>query len=224
MARDIEISVDEYYHLYNRGVDKRPIFLCDDDYTRFLRLLHVCNSDKPVVYKFIQGLALDKIEIGIRVTAVGAQCLMPNHFHLLAKEVVEGGITKFMSKLSTAYSMYFNKKYNRTGALLESKFKAKHITSDDQLKYLYTYIHLNPVKIIEPEWKKNGIKDLQAVKKYLSSYHYSSYLDYQNSDRVEGCLLSKSEFPEYFGTKQDFQSEISEWLEYERSLQGQALE
>ena len=82
---------------------------------------------------------------------IGAYCLMPNHFHLLIRETAEGNISRFMLKLQTGYPMYFNKKYQRTGALFEGKFKAKHITNDNHLKYLFAYLHLNPVKITDPQ-------------------------------------------------------------------------
>ena len=84
---------------------------------------------------------------------------MPNHFHILVKEKIENGISKFMGKLTTGYSMYFNKRYDRTGSLFQGVFKSVHADSDEYLKYLFAYIHLNPIKLINPEWKENGIKD-----------------------------------------------------------------
>src|SRR3989338_5483185 len=100
---------------------------------------------------------------------------MPNHFHLLLKEIEMGGISQFMGKLSTAYSMYFNKKYERTGSLFEGRFKSSRIANDNYLHYLFAYIHLNPIKLIEPMWKEKGINDFARAKEFLGRYNYSSY-------------------------------------------------
>src|SRR3989338_2657209 len=123
MNRKFQFSVGEFYHLYNRGSNKMPIFLDDSYKKRFIKLLFVCNSKKPVVFKTIQGLPLDEIDRGETLVDIGSYCLMPNHFHLLIREKMENGISLFMEKLSTAYSMYFNKKNERTGGLFEGTFK-----------------------------------------------------------------------------------------------------
>jgi len=157
-TRDFSFSVDEYYHIYNRGTDKRIIFLDDDDKERFIKLLFIANGTEPFVFRdFPIGLPYVEIDRGEVFVAIGAYCLMPNHFHILVREKTEGGIVKFMSRVLTSYSSYFNKKYERTGRLFEGTFKAKHVDSDRYLKYLFAYIHLNPIKIIDKEWKKNGI-------------------------------------------------------------------
>jgi len=102
MERKFRFSVGEFYHLYNRGNNKADIFLNNDDKKRFLKLLYVCNSSQPVVFKTIQGLPLDKIERRDTLIDIGAYCLMHNHFHLLAREKIKNGISIFMEKLLTA--------------------------------------------------------------------------------------------------------------------------
>ena len=116
-----------------------PLFLDIPDRERFVKLLFVCNGTNPVVFKTIQGLPLDKIERGETLVDIGLYCLMPNHFHLLVKEKKENGISMFMEKLSTSYSMYFNKKNERTGRIFENTFKATHVDNDEYLKYLFAY-------------------------------------------------------------------------------------
>ena len=155
--RKVAFVVDEYFHIYSRGVDKRKIFLDDRDRRRFVRLLYLCNNDKPIVYKLVKDKPLREIHIGERLVAIGAYCLMPNHFHLLIREVNDGGIVKFMRKLLTAYSSYFNKKYSRTGALFSSEFKAQHLNTDEYLKYVFSYIHLNCLKLSDPDWKNQKL-------------------------------------------------------------------
>ena len=214
MNRKFQFSVGEFYHLYNRGSNKMPIFLDDSYKKRFIKLLFVCNSKKPVVFKTIQGLPLDEIDRGETLVDIGSYCLMPNHFHLLIREKMENGISLFMEKLSTAYSMYFNKKNERTGGLFEGTFKAIYANDDDYLKYLFTYIHLNPIKIIDPNWKEEGIKDKNKAKEFLREYVFSSYMDYLGADRPESGIINKQAFPDYFSTQQDFNYTINDWLSF----------
>lgn len=216
MERKIKFSVDEFYHIYNRGNNKAKIFLDNNDHKRFQKLLYVCNSTKPIVFKTVQGRSLDEIERGERLVNINAYCLMPNHFHLIIHEQVEGGITRFMGKLSTAYSMYFNKKNDRTGSLFEGRFKAKHVDEDNYLKYLLSYVHLNPVKIIEPAWKESGISDREAAKKYLKEYQYSSYVDFIGQSREEKNILNVESLPDYFGTFNEFEDFVDEWLTFNK--------
>ncbi len=219
MNRNFKFSFGEYYHIYNRGTDKRIIYGNSNDHNRFIVLLHLCNSTTEVDISNLirEGRTFTDLintDVNNRLVDIGTYCLMDNHFHLLLREKTEGGISLFMKKLSTAYSMYFNKKYSRTGGLFEGTFKARHVDTDVYLKYLFSYIHLNPVKIIDPEWKENGIKDREAAKKYLAEYTYSSYLDYMRSERIEGKILNKAAFPEYFAEFKDFEQFIDEWLSF----------
>ncbi len=224
MTRNTLFSKGEFYHLYNRGTDKRKIFLDEKDYKRFMSLLFVCNGTSHVNLReqFSRGLSFsDLVDFnrGDNIVNIGAYCLMPNHFHLLVHEKVERGLSTFMKKLLTAYSMYFNKKYKRTGRLFEGSFKSKHIENDEYLKYLYAYIHLNPIKIIDPKWKENGIEDRKAAKNYLNSYRYSSYLDGSSfSHRLENEILNKDAFPKYFLKQKDFYEYIDYWLDFGQTL------
>ena len=214
MERKFKFSEGEYYHVYNRGVDKRDIFLVGDDSRRFQKLLFVANSTKAVEMRLVKNLPLEKIEIGEKIAAVGAYCLMPNHFHILVKEITQGGISSLMSKLSTGYSMYFNTVNKRTGSLFQGAFKAEHVDNDEYLKYLYSYIHLNPVKLIDPTWKEVGIRDAEKSRQYLERYHHSSYPDYLGVDREEKLILSKADFPEYFDKPKEFTEHTNDWLEF----------
>ncbi|MHB0978235.1 MAG: transposase [Minisyncoccota bacterium] len=225
-VRKFIFSFDEFYHLYSRGVDKRLIFLDDKDRQRFTRLLFICNGSNPVVYKTIQGRALDEIKTGEKLVSIGAYCLMPNHFHLLVKETNEGGIVKFMSKLLTAYSSYFNKKYERTGALFSSEFKAVHIDSDEHLKHMFAYIHMNPLKIINPKWKTDRRGNSEENLNFLKEYTFSSYPSYLNNYLEESLILNKDAFPEYFSDTKEWESSIESWLDTESfaPIQGPALD
>ena len=156
-----------------------------------------------------------KVNRGDTIVNIGAYCLMPNHFHFLLREKIHGGISIFMKKLLTAYSKYFNEKNTRTGTLFEGRFKAEHANNDQYLKYLFAYIHLNPVKLIDGDWKEKGIKDLSGAKKFLAEYIYSSYPDYTGSDRLQRKIIQQTCFPEYFSSEKEFLSFLDEWLKFE---------
>lgn len=200
--------------MYNRGASKTNIFVSDADRDRFCKLLFVCNSVEPVTFRSIKNLSFEKIGRGDTLVDVGAYCLMPNHFHILLRQKSGEGITIFMKKLLTAYSMYFNTKYKRTGVLFQGRFKATHADNDEYLKYLFSYIHLNPIKIIDPLWKENGITNIGRAKKYLEGYQYSSYQDYLEKEREESLILKKDAFPEYFEDIVNFRKCIHEWLSF----------
>lgn len=215
MTRKINSFAEgEYYHIYNRGIEKRDIFLDQSDFNRFIVLLRIANSKEPVhiqkTRKKGQGLTLTNDKE--KILEIGSYCLMSNHFHLLIKETTEGGISKFMSKIMTAYTMYFNKRYERSGALFQGTFKAEHANSDEYLKYLFSYIHLNPVKLINPDWKEKGVENKNEVISFLKDYKYSSYLDYIGVNREENKIINKEVFPEYFLSTNDFEREIFDWL------------
>ena len=152
---------------------------------------------------------------------------MPNHFHLYLisprpglgeeKEESEQLISLFIRKLCVGYSGYFNKKYDRTGSLFEGKFKAVHIIDDIQAKYLFSYIHLNPIKLIDPTWKEEGIKDVNKALSFLNEYKWSSYLDYIGVKRKENIILNREHFPDYFSGGSNFNKEILEWLKFKEN-------
>lgn len=213
--RKINLVQGEYYHIYNRGNDKKVIFKDKEDYERFVGLMYVCNQKvnfKSDDLRKDQGLF--NVEKNTKLVDIGVYCLMPNHFHILIIQTEDEGITKFMQKVTTAYVMYFNKKYERTGSLFEGKFKAEHAGNDRYLKYLYSYIHLNPIKLVDKKWKEEGIKDKSKALEYLNQYKYSSYLDYLRENRVQNKVLNINSFPQYFLTKKVFEKEIFEWLSY----------
>ncbi len=216
--RKISFAEGEYYHIYSRGNSKQKIFHDAADYQRFMMLLYACNQENAFkINNLPKGKNIYDIQMGKRITSLGTYCLMPNHFHLLVKETMSDGITIFMRKVMTAYVMYYNKKYKRTGKLFEGPFIAEHITEDRYLKYLFAYIHLNPIKLIDTQWKENGLKDVCSAKRFLSSYKYSSFLTYIEIQRPENKIITLSDFPPYFSKIGDMWKEINSWLNYKIS-------
>lgn len=215
MGRGLSFAPGEFYHIYNRGTDKRRVFCDTYDYRRFLALLYICNQNKRVELTKV-GITnvFTTIRIGEPLVHIVAYCLMPNHFHLVFKENIEGGISLFMQKVTTAHTMHFNKRNGRTGALFEGSFKARHIDNDLYFKYLIAYVHLNPIKLIEPHWKETGISDRIRACAYLDRYAYSSYLDYSGNERHERAILDMTMLPTYFDFSTDFKSCVTEWLNH----------
>ena len=166
--RKVNLVNGEYYHVYNRGNSKQKIFHDNEDYFRFISLMYACNSVNNFrIFTLAKEESPYDFERGKQIVSIGSYCLMPNHFHILITQTEERGISKFIQKLTTAYVMYYNKKYKRTGGLFEGKFKSEHLNNDRYLKYLFSYIHLNPVKLIDTDWKEAGIKDKRKIIKFL---------------------------------------------------------
>ena len=158
----IPIELESFHHVYNRGTDKRIVFGDSEDYERFILYLNILNDveiKSPTDVGIITGRKIYSPSAERLVNLV-AFCLMPNHFHLLLQEHVTGGISKFMHRLSTAYTMYFNDKQDRSGALFQGRFKSKFVDTELYLLKIIDYIHVNP-------------KNLPGSLKYeWSSYHY----------------------------------------------------
>ena len=222
MLRKDPFVTGEYYHIYNRGIDKRVIFKLKRDYERFMMLLYISNSEESlrlddIINKrgkdFNEVLMLDKNE---PLVSIGAWCLMTNHFHLLVRQEIDGGITKFMRKLGVGYSMFFNIKYQRKGALFGGLFKANLIGNDDSyMKHLFGYIHLNPLDIQFPDWNKEISKTSSAMREFLESYRYSSYPEYIGKDRVENRIIERKNFPEYFKDSESFKNFTEDYFDIE---------
>ena len=213
--RKINLVQGEYYHIYNRGNSKQKIFHDKEDYLRFISLLYISNTSENFnLYDLARDPNFDIYDLERKnlLVNIGAYCLMPNHFHILITQIEENGISKFMQKLGTAYSMYYNKKYERTGGLFEGKFKSQHLDTDRYLKYIFSYIHLNPIKLIQKDWKEKGIKNIKEAIDYLNKYTYSSCLDFLGEKRVQNKILNTESFPKYFPNKASFIEEILEWL------------
>lgn len=162
---------NSYYHVFNRGVEKRLIFLEETDYLQFLYYLFVYLAPLPQVLASYPKLKANLQRNNLYTkTELNAYCLMPNHFHLLIRQYEKNGVEKLMKQLANAYTGYFNQKYNRVGPLFQGRYKAKLIEHDDYLMYLSAYIHRNPLPLL-------------ANNRKLQDYRWSSYQLYQQKDQ-----------------------------------------
>ena len=159
----VAIELESFHHVYNRGTDKRIIFNDIEDFRRFVLYLNVVNDVdvKSPAHMGAYENEESRLENSERLVNLIAFCLMPNHFHLLLQERVAGGISKFMQRLGTAYTMYFNEKNERGGALFQGRFKNRLVDSELYLLKVIDYIHLNPKKL------SGSLRGYE-----WSSYHY----------------------------------------------------
>jgi putative transposase len=227
--RKVPLVSGEFFHIYNRGNSKQEIFLDDEDKNHFVKLLYLSNSRKKFSFRddiIDKNIDAWDFEKGENLVSIGAWVMMPNHFHIYLVSPSPGGgeesnkknetnIALFMHKLSMSYALYFNKKHNRTGSLFEGTFRSTYLGNDNQAKYLFSYIHLNPIKLIDSKWKEKGISNLNLALEYLNTYKWSSYDDHRGILRRENKILNLKDFPKYFSNIKDFNSEILSWLQYE---------
>ena len=195
--RKVPFAVNEWYHCYNRGIEKRIVFKDSQDYRRFLELLYLANDEFPLrrddigTHKFEEILHIPR---GKKLVAIGAFCLMPNHFHLVVKEVSEGGITAFMRKIGTAYAMYFNVRHGREGNLFLRPFQSRHVSTDRYFQHLINYVHCNPAILYEPEWKTGNVVDPQFLGEHIVAYPYSSLGAYADAHTPTRTILDAEVF------------------------------
>lgn len=202
--RKTPFIVNGLYHVYNRGVDKRPVFTRFGHYLRFQNTVHSILNTGSATQRlaYNQGLAL-KSKVSIL-----AYCLMPNHYHFLIKETQDGGISEFMQKLNTSYTMYFNLNNHRSGHLFEYAFKAKMIESDEVLLHVSRYIHLNPV-----------VKHL--VEK-PHDWRWSSYKEYFDIEAKHIC--DTEQILRYFSTTNTYTAFVEDAIAYKTLIQDIELE
>lgn len=197
MITRMPFASGEWYHCFTRGIDKRATFKERRDYERFLQQMHVCNTARTIHRSDLAMRSTEeilKIPLTDKLVAVGAFCLMPNHFHLILSESKDNGIPRFMQKLGTAYSMYFNIKNKRTGGLFVSPFRSKRLHNDEYFQYALQYIHCNPAELYEPRWKEGHVSDMQTLENKLRSYPYSSLGAFENEQHPLRGLVDRSIF------------------------------
>jgi len=204
---------DQIYHLYNRGVEKRKIFLDKQDYLRFIHNLFELNNEESIIntsYHFdpqfpgeIRRLKQERKPRRLLVEIL-IFTLMPNHFHLILKQKKEKGIVKFMQKMGTGYTMYFNKKYQRVGGLFQGRFKAARVKDEAHFTHLPFYIHTNPLDLFH-------YRGSTSIMESLRSYRWSSFLDYIGNKNFPS-VTSRELFLEFFGGQKEYEKVTREWI------------
>lgn len=233
--RKQQFITGDLYHITARAIDDNLIFKDQKDYFRGIFSIYEFNNSIPVNIfnrrlarvvekkkeKFCELgahkiLAKDEREKFVEVLAF---CFMPNHTHLLVRQAKDGGISKFMQKVGGGYGGYFNRKYQRKGHVFQNEFKSVHIESDKQLIAVINYIHANPISLIEPNFKEQGIKNSKKVIKFLEEeFRWSSLFDYLGKENFKS-VTERDFILEILGGSGGCRSLLRDWINYKKVSQ-----
>jgi len=229
--RKIPFVIGTIYHVYNRGVAKCFICQGEADNWRFLQGLCLFN-DKTVSSNVLWQLDKKRGRLTLNVlkeyivsheqereslVRILAYCIMPNHFHLLLQEIVEGGISAFMHKFGVGYTGYFNKKHGRVGSLFQGTFKSIPVGNEQYLQYLLVYINvLNPGQLVEPNLKEEGIQNIEGVLSFAENYAWSTHQEYLQKRR--SLIVDKGLLGEMFPHVNGYRSFVRQVLEDKKYL------
>lgn len=214
-ARTIPLVSGEYYHIFNRGINKQQVFLDARDYKRAVEAMRFYIANQPVKLSRFFSLSnlerqklLEKIEKEDNsLVKLICFCLMPNHFHFLLRQTKNFGISKFMSNFQNSYTRYFNTRYEKIGPIFQGQFKAVRVEDDKQLIHLSRYIHLNP-------YSSFIVKNLNK----LVDYPWSSFPEYLSDVNNEIC--DKEVILSSFQDKNKYKMFVFDNADYQRTLEG----
>ena len=222
---------EEIYHVVLRGIDDNLIFKDTNDYYRGIFSIYEFNTTKPItirarrqarakIKKILKETNRDPFSVideRDKLVEILAFCFMPNHIHLLMKQLKNNGVTQFMRKFGAGYGGYFNRKYNRKGYVFQNRFSAVHIKNDNQLKTIFIYIHTNPVALREPGWKEKGIKNPKRAIKFLENYKWSSYSDYISKKNLPS-VTERNFILEIMKKEKGCKDFVEHWIKYKRKI------
>jgi putative transposase len=231
------IVPNEFYHTYNRGVEKRNIFLDDKDYIRGVHDIYEFNDENAVSnFKYrldrlsqteiSRDLYRDRISIDERqkqrkiLVDLMCWCLMPNHYHFFSRSKIKDGLSKFHQKFGIGFTGYINLKYKRNGVLFQGKYKRVRVINDSQASHLVCYIHSNPLELWKPDWKEKKLTalELQNALKFLEKYRWSSHLDYLGIKNFPS-LISTEFLLKFFKGPENYKKFFIDWLkQYEENI------
>jgi len=215
---------DEYYHVVVRAVGDAVVFDDEKDFYRGIFSIYEFNNDNSVnMWNRRKERAVEKKRIcptsptlqkREKFVEVLAFSFMPNHLHMILKQIKENGISKFMQKVGTGYANYFNKKYDRKGHLF-NKFRAVHIKDDNQLMVDFVYVHSNLISLAEPGWKEKGIKNPEKVIKFLENNNRHSYPDYLGKKNFSS-VTERDFLLELMGGVKGCREAVNDWIMHKK--------
>jgi len=220
----IQLVNGEYYHISLRAVGDTVVFENENDFYRGIFSIYEFNNDKGVnIWKRRNERSVEKKRLSPtsptlqereKFVEILAFSFMPNHLHLILKQLKDNGISKFMQKVGTGYANYFNKKYSRKGHLF-NKFNATHISDNNQLIITFNYVHTNLVSLIEHGWKENGIKNPEKVKEFLENNKRHSYPDYLGTENFPSVTERKF-LLDLMGRSEGCKASVDGWIEQKK--------
>ena len=230
--RKRDFANKEIYHIAMRRIGNELLFRDTDDYYRGVFSIYEFNTSKPteiyirrrarIAEKKNKGGPTSHADEREKLVEVLTFTLMPNHIHLLLKQLKDGGITSFVRKIGSGYPLYFRKKHNQPnkGYFFQGRFTSVHIKSDSQLIAAFAYIHTNPLSLIEPGWKGGKVKNPRKAIEFLEKkYKWSSYQD----------CLGKKNFPsvtdrdfllETIGGQERAREIVNDWIKHKKTIKG----
>lgn len=203
------------YHVFNRGVERRPVFTNNKEHQRFIDTIWFYRFPQQLRLSSFLALSASEQEAFQRSLATQeknksvtllAYCLMPNHFHLIVKQNQEKGISAFIANITNSYTKYFNTKHRRPGSLFQGPFKAVRVETDEQLLHLSRYIHINPVV--------SGIIQTEM----LSSYQWSSLPEYEN--RSTFSLCDRTWLTQFYSSTGKYRQFLYDQIDYAKKLEA----
>ncbi len=207
-----QFAEDQIYHIFNRGVEKREVFMDEKDYFRFVHDLYEFNDEDRVYNSsYFLKRKLKSIEVQPQrklLVDILAFVLMPNHFHLILRQRIENGIVKFLHKIGTGYTMYFNQKHERVGSLFQGRFKAVLVLKRAHFIHLPFYLHFNPLELMSNYRGSTSIDKMN----FLEKYRWSSFPDYVGIKNFPS-ITSRDDLLEFFGGIKGYKKEAIKWLE-----------
>ena len=213
-GRNIPLVNNQVYHILNRGVFLQPIFKGTKDFQRAIELIkYYQNQNPPLRYSQFLFLSTERREQVLKDLVSRRECwveiicfcLMPNHFHFILKQIKKEGISRFISNFTNSYTRYFNAKYQRTGHLLQGRFKAIRVETDEQLLHLSRYIHLNP-------YSSGLVKTIKELEEYpwssLPEYLGKRQLGFCNKEIVLNQFRYPKQYQEFVFNQADYQRKL----------------
>ncbi len=201
----------DFFHILNRGVEKRKIFMNQENYLRFLYDIQTLNNKNLALPHRDRPKNL-KIGGKIEIVDVILWCLIENHFHILVQEKIDKGVSLFSKKLTSGYTQCFNLENKRNGVLFQGKSKIIPVKDEPHFQYIPYYILANPIKIIEPNWKEQGIKNFKEVIDFLENYKYSSFSDLIGKNNFPEITNKKLFYETYDTNEKKIKKDFIEWL------------
>lgn|SRR3989338_2185550 len=215
--REPAIVTGEYYHVFNRGVKKEPIFEDHNDFRRFYQSLYLFNNanferpgrreiDRETILAAHEAYLYDR-DPYVKILSF---CLIPNHFHLMIQQVKEGGAAKFFHKLLKGFAQYFNRRHGQSGHVFEGAYEAVHIANEAHFIHVPRYIHLNALDMTNLDWRNGKIADWQAADTYLDSYQWSSHSLYKSGNQ-ELPVVDEETASQFFKNSNEYKKFLKSW-------------
>jgi len=214
----------DFFHLVNRGVEKRKIFLTGDDYIRFIYNLYDFNDANNVVLSYYRRRKYSLSDVRRPTAGCKKQelvnilcwCLISNHPHVFLQEKIDGGVSIFSKKIIGGYTKYFNEANEREGVLFQGGTKIIKVVRESHFIYLPFYIMANPLDLIEPNWRQEGIRDFKKAINFLENFKYSSFRDLIGKENFP-FVIDKKLFYRLFNTdEKKFKKDFVKWLKEHR--------